>query len=175
MEKTISENLFADYTRNGVLTLFMDNLDTVRTLAPDLRTGYPRSPRETLAGYVLAARIVDKGRAALVGQLGEYHYGRNPSLDTVFFDFTGLTPEVLQAFLATGADDTAVADWIQTNARPQPRIDIIKWNNRLRDLRPSEAPDHAQEYMEDYIPAHLPKNRPVYVWFDIYDIEEGRL
>ena len=99
MEKTISENLFADYTRNGVLTLFMDNLDTVRTLAPDLRTGYPRSPRETLAGYVLASRIVDKGRAALVGQLGEYHYGRNPSLDTVFFDFTGLTPEALQAFL----------------------------------------------------------------------------
>jgi hypothetical protein len=77
--------------------------------------------------------------------------------------------------VATGADDAAVAAWIEAKARPQPRIEIIKWNNRLRDLRPSEAPDYAQEYMEDYVPKHLPKNRPVYVWFDIYDIEEGRL
>jgi hypothetical protein len=153
----------------------MENLDTVRSLALDLRSAFPRSPRETLAGYVLAARIVDKARAALLDQLGEYHYALDPSLDTVFFDFTGITPEALKDFVATGADDEAVAAWITANARERPRIEIIKWNNWLRYLRPSEAPEHAQEYMEEYVPAHLPKNRPVYVWFDIYDIEEGRI
>ena len=153
----------------------MENLDQVRTLAPDLRSAFPRSPRETLAGYVIAARIVDKARAALLDQLGEYHYGLDVSMDKVFFDFTGLTADALKAFVATGANDEAVAGWITANARSQPRIEIIKWNNRLRDLRPSEAPEYAQEYMEDYVPAHLPKNRPVYVWFDIYDIEEGRI
>ena len=29
--------------------------------------------------------------------------------------------------------------------------------------------------MEEMIAHKLPKHRPVYVWFDIYDIEEGRL
>lgn len=150
-------------------------LEKVRALALDLRTAYPRSPREMLAGYVLAARIVDKARAAVLDQLGEYHYGQPQSLDTVFFEFTGLSPEALQAFVATGADDTKVAQWIESHAQPHTRIEIIKWNNWLRDLRLSEAPDYAQEYMEDYIPRHLPKHRPVYVWFDIYDLEEGRL
>lgn len=153
----------------------MEPLDTVRSLALDLRTAFPRSPRETLAGYVLAARIVDKARAAIVDQLGEYHYGQPDSLDSLFFEFTGLDPEKLMAFVATGANDAAIETWIYSNARLCPRIEVIKWNNRLRDLRPSEAPDESQEYMEDYIRDHVPKHRPVYVWFDIYDLEEGRL
>jgi hypothetical protein len=149
--------------------------EALRRQALDLRTTYPRSPRETLAGYVIAARIVDKARAAVLGLLGEYHYGRPDALDAVFFEFTGITHEALKAFVATGADDEAVAAWITAQAAPRERIEIVKWNNRWRDLRLSEAPDSAQEFMEDYIPRHLPKHRPVYVWFDIYDLEEGRL
>src|SRR2546426_11566391 len=42
-----------------------ENLEKVKLLACDLRNGkeFPRSPRETLGGYVLAARAVDKCRA----------------------------------------------------------------------------------------------------------------
>lgn len=56
-----------------------DNLEKVKLLARDLRNGkeFPRSPRETLAGYVLAARAVDKCRAVLVGWEGEYHGGHH--------------------------------------------------------------------------------------------------
>ena len=28
--------------------------------------------------------------------------------------------------------------------------------------------------MEDYIPKFIPRNRPVYVLFDVYDLEEER-
>ncbi|TLY29238.1 MAG: DUF5069 domain-containing protein, partial [Nitrospirae bacterium] len=44
-----------------------ENLEKVKLLARDLRNGkeFPRSPRETLGGYVLAARAVDKCRAVL--------------------------------------------------------------------------------------------------------------
>jgi len=41
---------------------------------------------------------------------------------------------------------------------------------RLSDLSPE-----IQEYMEDYIPQFIPRNRVVYHWFDVYDIEEERL
>jgi hypothetical protein len=48
------------------------NLEKVKLLARDLRDRkeFPRSPRQTLAGYVLAARAVDKCRAVLVGGKG---------------------------------------------------------------------------------------------------------
>ena len=53
--------------------------------------------------------------------------------------------------------------------------DIIKWNNRMRETRISELPDASQEFLEGYIPQFIPKNRPVYYWFDVYDIEEQRI
>ena len=43
----------------------------VNKLAEDLSKGFPRSPRETLAGYVIAARTLDKCRATLVGTPGD--------------------------------------------------------------------------------------------------------
>ena len=43
-----------------------ENLEKVKLLARDLRDDkeFPRSPRETLGGYVLAARAVDKCRTS---------------------------------------------------------------------------------------------------------------
>src|SRR5262249_46337087 len=51
----------------NTMTTKTPNLDKVKLLARDLRDSkqYPRSPRETLGGYVLAARAVDKCRAVL--------------------------------------------------------------------------------------------------------------
>ena len=50
------------------------DLEKVKLLAKDLRKGYPRSPREKLGGYVIAARCADKCRAFLLGMNGEYNY-----------------------------------------------------------------------------------------------------
>ena len=60
--------------------------------AKDLTKEYPRSPRETLAGYVIAARMLDKCRAAISGTLGEYHF--DCPLDRYFLQFTALMPVV---------------------------------------------------------------------------------
>lgn len=60
----------------------------MKVLARDLRKGYPRSPREKLGGYVIAARSVDKCRAFLLGMDGEYSYW--PCLlASQWFVFTG--------------------------------------------------------------------------------------
>lgn len=141
--------------------------------AKDLTREFPRSPREMLAGYVVAARMLDKCRAAIAGTLGEYHF--NCLLDRQFLDFAGIDAEGFRSFVATGAADDAVAAWILQHARSRPRLEIIKWNNRMRDLQLSQLPDEAQEFLEGYIPQCLPKGRVVYRWFDVYDIEEKRL
>lgn len=148
-------------------------LDKVRALAPDLRAGFPRSPRVTLGGYVIAARALDKCRAALCGINGEYNW--DCPLDKRFFEFAGLSSEAFKAVVAGGATDEEVAAWIAANATKRPREEIVIWNNKERDRRLSDLSPKSQVYMEDYIAKHLPKHRPVYFYFDIYDLEEGRL
>ena len=152
-----------------------ENLEKVKLLARDLRDGknYPRSPRETFAGYVIAARAVDKCRAVLAGVEGEYH--SNCPLDQFWLKFAEIEYDAFRAFVATGAVDQEVETWITEHARTRSRAEIIVWNNRQRDLRLSEMPPELQEYMEDYIPKNVPRNRVVYHWFDVYDLEEERL
>lgn len=147
--------------------------ETIQALAKDLSTDFPRSPRETLAGYVVAARALDKCRAVLAGTNGEYHF--DCPLDNTFFGFTGIKGDDFKAFVATGADDEAVANWITENSRITDTREIIAWNNKMRSTRPVDMPIELQEFLEGYIPENIPSHKIVYVWFDVYDIEEGRI
>ena len=148
--------------------------ENVKKLAPDLTKTYPGSPHAMLGGYVLAKRCVDKCRAELAGTVGEYHF--DCPLDNFFLGFAGLKGADLKEFVATGADDEAVAKWIEEHATKRPRIEIIKWNNDLRYKRLSELPDGMQEFMEDYIPKNVPGEAIHHVryFFDIFDAEEKR-
>jgi hypothetical protein len=143
----------------------------VKLLTRDLRDGkrFPRSPRETLGGYALAARAVDKCRAVLVGWQGEYH--SNCPLDQQWLTFAEIDYDAFKSFVATGATDV----WIGKHAQKRPRGEVIAWNNKERDLRLSDLPLDTQEFMEDYIAKFIPRNRVVYSWFDVYDLEEERL
>ena len=151
----------------------MKNEEKLKQLAQDLTREFPRSPREMLAGYVIAARAVDKCRAMLAGSAGEYHSGC--PLDEFFLEFTEISYEAFRDFVATGATDEEISAWIEKTAKKRPRIEIIRWNNQQRTNRLCDLPDGIQEFMEDYVPKFVPKNRPVYVFFDIYDIEEQRI
>jgi hypothetical protein len=157
------------------MTAKNENLEKVKLLARDLRDNkdYPRSPRATLGGYVLAARAVDKCRAVLAGSQGDYH--SNCPLDQIWLKFAGIDYEAFRAFVATGATDDEIASWIGEHAKKRPRTEIIAWNNQQRDLRLSDLSPELQEYMEDYIAEFIPRNRVVYHWFDVYDLEEERL
>ncbi len=42
-------------------------------------------------------------------------------------------------------------------------------------MRVCDMDDARQEFLEEYIPRFVPQGRPVYVWFDVYDLEEGRM
>ena len=151
------------------------NTQTVSDLAKNLATDYPRSPRETLGGYVIAARTLDKCRATVAGTPGEYHF--DCPLDNFFFAFAGISADDFKNFVATGASDEEVAKWIEGKAKQTSRVEIIRWNNEWRYKRLSEMPDAIQEFMEDYIPIFVPARMRHHVdyFFDIYDAEEKRI
>jgi len=151
------------------------NTSKLKNLTKDLLQDFPRSPRETIARYVIAARTLDKCRATLMGTAGEYHF--DCPLDNFFFGFAGISANEFKDFVSTGASDEEVAAWIGQKAKKRQRIEIIKWNNEWRYKRLSEMPDAIQEFMEDYIPQFVPAHLRHHIdyFFDIYDTEEKRI
>jgi len=95
----------------------------LKRLAQDLTTEYPRSPRETLAGYVIAARMLDKCRAVIFGTAGEYHF--NCPLDNQFLGFAGIDAEEFKSFVATGATDADVGAWIEARSKVKDRAEVV--------------------------------------------------
>jgi hypothetical protein len=140
----------------------------------DLTKEFPRSPRDiSIAGYVVAARTLDKCRAALNGMEGEYHSGC--PLDEVWLDFVGIKYQAFRKYVSTGADDAAISEWVSKKSKQKKHSEVIAWNNKMRDKQISKMPIKLQVFLEDYIPANIPDKKKVYVWFDVYDIEEKRI
>lgn len=105
------------------------NAEKLRALALDLNRTAPRSPRIALANFpAVAARMVDKCRAELVGRNGAYHY--NCPMDRKFFVVCGLDAEALRKFIATGATDAEVAVWMSQNAASTQKK-VTDWSKRF--------------------------------------------
>jgi hypothetical protein len=100
--------------RVGYFAAMKTNLESVKRLARDLNREEPRSPDEELGGFRLAARCLDKCRATLAGQQGDYMYGC--PMDQKFLSEAGFSADEFKAFVATGASDEEVAQWIQDHA-----------------------------------------------------------
>ncbi len=150
------------------------NKERLQSLARDLNKMPPRSPREKLGGFVIAARMLDKARADLLGLNGEYNFFPC-GLGAYFWKFTGLDARQFKEFVATGATDAEVDRWIRQNATPKDKLAIIRWNNEMTGLRLCDLPDQVQEYFETYIPQFCKPPSKVKFFFDVYDVEEGVL
>ena len=144
-------------------------------LALDLTQDYPRSPRALFAGYVIAGRILDKCHAMLNGTAGEYEY--NYGMDRVFLEFVGIDAEAFKNFVATGATDEEVAEWIKSKAKAHSPGEIAAWNFTLKGRRISELPPDRQAWVQEYLLANVrPEVQERVIFnFDLLDAEEGRL
>ena len=141
--------------------------------AKNLNVEPPRSPYEKIADHVFAARTLDKCRSNLAGTLGEYEF--NCKLDRRWFDFTGINVIDFMEFVATGADDDEVDRWIREYSVARERVQIVQWNNQMRELRISELPERSQVYIEDLLSSIVPSGRSPATLFEVFEVDEGRL
>jgi hypothetical protein len=117
--------------------------------APDLRQRPPRSPRVRLGGYVLLPRCLDKGRATLAGQNGEYHYAC--PMDQHFLNYAGIDPDQLSEELAAGTGDSQILEWVEANARhKRAPWEIVQWSSYHEGRAPSDY--ETREYFNDLPP-----------------------
>jgi hypothetical protein len=149
--------------------------EDIADLALDLTQEYPRSPRALFAGYVIAGRVLDKCRALINGTEGEYQY--NYGIDQIFFEFTGIDADAFKDFVATGATDAEVVEWIGIKAKVHSPAEIATWNFTLKCRRISELPPDRQAWVQEYLLANVEPalQERVIFSFDVVDAEESRL
>ena len=145
-------------------------MDKTSISAPILTQRPPRSPRVRLGGYVILARILDKGRAELAGTAGEYKY--NNPMDRHWFRFTGITPEDLKAELATGKGDGEILAWINEHA-PHKREawEIQQWSAYHNERGP-DGDVETLEFFTGRIGGLSRTREDVRSWFDYLDLDD---
>jgi hypothetical protein len=94
--------------------------------AKDLTREAPRSPRLRLGGYAIMARMIDKGRAAINGTNGEYHF--DCPVDNMLFGFKAVKGDEVRSLLASGASDDDVLKWFNAHGAPKTDAEIKAWS-----------------------------------------------
>ena len=136
----------------------------------DLRTGFPRSMRVKMAGYVHLARMIDKCRAVLAKTEGEYIYPC--PMDDRLMEFAGITADQFTAAVKGNPSDDAVAKWFLQTAKTYPQVELEAWNQMMLNRGPSSPASMVK--FKKYLDAVDPSRTDLTAWADLQDLEEGR-
>jgi hypothetical protein len=137
--------------------------------APNLTQRPPRSPRVRLGGFAVLPRTIDKGRALIAGQLGEYHY--NCPLDQRFLTFAGVDAEKLKEQLAQGKGDGEILAWIEaSSSHPASPEAIAAWSQLQEQRAPADL--ESRQFFQDLQTKTAPQRKDVATWFDMLDIDD---
>jgi hypothetical protein len=129
----------------------------------------PRSPRVRLGGYVILARCLDKGRAAIAGRNGEYSYAC--PLDQRFLTFAGVNADQLKKQLAAGKSDGEILQWIKANTRnKRSEIEIAAWSAFEEARVPSQI--KMREFFQGIHSKVAPHREDIVTWFDLLDLDD---
>ena len=145
-------------------------MNTTLNPAPNLSQRPPRSPRVRLGGYVILARVLDKGRAELAGTAGEYKFD-NP-MDRHWFRFTGIAPEALKAELATGKGDGELLAWVEEHAQPKRAPWEIQQWSAYHNERGPDGDVETLEFFAERVGACSKTREDVKTWFDYLDLDD---
>jgi len=79
---------------------------------------YPRSPRETMAGWAYLPRFIDKIRLHLAGQLhADYQENFTKGFDGAWLKAAGLSADQFIGVVKNTITDGEVCDWVVKNVR----------------------------------------------------------
>ena len=95
----------------------------------DLTKESPRSPRIRVGGYAILGRTIDKCRALVAGDIGEYHF--DCPLDNTLFGFKGVKGEDFKAQIEQGASDQEMVEWLNQSGEKKTAAQINRWSEKV--------------------------------------------
>ncbi len=134
----------------------------------DLTREAPRSPRIRIGGYVILGRTIDKCRALVAGDIGEYHF--DCPLDNMLFGFKGVNGADFKAQIENGASDQQMAEWLDQTGEKKTLEEIKRWSDETEATSPYNNPERRDWFIEQTKPLGLdPAKTTLFEWLEADD------
>ena len=137
-------------------------------------TIFPRSPRETMAGWVHLPRFIDKIRLHLAGKLtADYQENFTKGFDGAWLQAAGVTADQLIEVVKASISDGQVCDWVTRHVKKS-EAEKNAFNqyvlNRGRDTDEMKA--RLKSRKEQAVLAH---RNDIQTFVDFIDADEKRI
>lgn len=113
----------------------------------DLTKEPPRSPKIRVGGYAILGRTLDKCRALLAGNIGEYHF--DCPLDNQLFGWKRVVGDDFKAEVAKGASDEEMVKWLDTHGRPKTEEEKAAWAEEVNKGTLYNDPEKREFFIEE--------------------------
>ncbi|PYL06511.1 MAG: DUF5069 domain-containing protein [Verrucomicrobia bacterium] len=134
----------------------------------DLTKEAPRSPRIRVGGYAILGRTIDKCRALVAGNIGEYHF--DCPLDNTLFGFKGVKGADFKAQIENGASDQQMAEWLDANGEKKTPEEIKRWGDEVEAASLYNDPEKREYFAEECQKLGLdPAKTPTFDWLEADD------
>ncbi len=134
----------------------------------DLTKEAPRSPKTKVGGYVILGRTIDKCRALLWANIGDYHF--DCPLDNMLFGWKGIKGDDFKAVVEGGASDEEIAKWVDDNGTLKSEDEKRQWGEQMLAANPYENPEKRDWYIDAIASTGLdPKTTPLFDWLEADD------
>ena len=134
----------------------------------DLTKESPRSPNVLVGGYVILGRTLDKCRALLWGNIGEYHF--DCPLDNQLFGWKGVVGADFKSEVEKGATDEEMARWLDSHGRQKSAAEKEQWNEERRSASLYNDPEKRDFFVEETRKLGLnPETTTLFQWLEADD------
>jgi hypothetical protein len=136
---------------------------------------FPRSPRETMAGWMHLPRFIDKVRLHLSGKLHEdYQPNFCKGFDGLWLELSGVKAEEFIEVVKNSVTDGQVCDWVLKHAKNDPSAKAAQRERMLNYPKKDDAEMQARLKMrkEQAGAAH---RDDIQLFVDVIDVDEKRL
>jgi hypothetical protein len=138
-------------------------------IGKDLTREAPRSPRIRVGGYAILGRTIDKCRALVAGNIGEYHF--DCPLDNRLFGFKGIKGDDFKAQIEKGASDQQMAEWLDRTGEKRTPEEIKRWSDEMEKTSLYDDPERRDWFIEQVKPLGLdPAKTTMFDWLEADDI-----
>jgi hypothetical protein len=134
----------------------------------DLKKEAPRSPRIRVGGYAILGRTIDKCRALVAGDIGEYHF--DCPLDNMLFVFKGVNGDDFKAQIEPGASDQEIIEWLNRSGENKTPAQIKLWSEKVEASSLHDDLEKREFFIEQTRKLGLdPEKTTTFDWLEVDD------
>jgi len=134
----------------------------------DLTKETPRSPRIRVGGYAILGRTIDKCRALVAGNIGEYHF--DCPLDNMLFCFKRVKGDDFKTQIEQGASDQEMVEWLNQSGEKKSSGEIKRWAEEVEGSSLYNHPEKRGFFSEEVRKLGLkPEKTTTFEWLEIDD------